>query len=106
MDLRLHKKSTWITLRYTGQDTKANETLREPDPKCAKELWHAQDGLKRELVISQWVKALTLEEIDLGNIEDPRPIKIAKELTLTEKSVMVDLLKEYQDVFSWSYSDM
>ena len=53
MDLRLHKQSTWITLRYTGQDTEANEGLREPNPKCVEELRHARDGLKRELVISQ-----------------------------------------------------
>ena len=51
-------------------------------------------------------EASTMEEIDLGTIEDPRPIKITKELVSVKWSTIVDLLREYKYVFAWSYSDM
>ena len=87
-------------------DTEVEETLRETNPKSVDELRHAHEALEREMTISLRVKASTMEEVNLGTIDDPRLINIAKELAPTEKSAMVDLLKEYKDVFVWSYSDM
>ena len=43
------------------------ETLpqNDPDPTTIAELRHARDAFERELAISQWVKASTLEMINL-----------------------------------------
>ena len=62
--------------------------------------------LECELAISEHVKASTLDEINLGTTMDPRTLKIAKELASDERSALVGLLTEYQDVFAWSYNDM
>ena len=62
--------------------------------------------LDRELAISQQVKVSTLEEINLGFPIELRTLKIAKELASDERSALVGLLTEYQDVFAWSYNDM
>ena len=68
-----------VSSYVSGRDIEAEETLREPDPKCVDELRHAREALEREMASSQSVQASTLEEINLGTIEDPRLIKIAKE---------------------------
>ena len=39
-------------------------------------------------------------------IRHPRILKIAKELTFDEHATLVGLLKDYQDVFAWSCTDM
>ncbi|KAI5334587.1 hypothetical protein L3X38_024720 [Prunus dulcis] len=52
-------------------------------------------------------KQTALEAIDLG--EDPsapRPISINVHLTSEEKEALVSLLREYRDVFAWSYEEM
>ena len=55
--------------------------------------------MDKELAISQHVKASTLEEVNLGTDEEPRPVSVAKEMQPEEKMAMVELLKEYKDVF-------
>ena len=86
--------------------SEAADTLREMDLKSVDELGLFREAWEHELAISQHVKASTLKEIDLGRIEEPRPIKITKELMPIEKSAMVALLTEYKDIFAWSYNDM
>ncbi|XP_056169085.1 uncharacterized protein LOC130138612 [Syzygium oleosum] len=44
--------------------------------------------------------------INLGDSENVREIKIGAGLSKIKIRRMVDLLKEYQDVFAWSYADM
>mgnify|MGYP000061183958 FL=1 len=39
-------------------------------------------------------------------LEEPRPVSVAKEIQLAEKTTTMELLKEYKDVFAWSYEDM
>ena len=58
------------------------------------------------MVVSQQVKASQLEEVNLGTGEDARPVHIAKEMSLESKKTMITSLKEFQDVFAWSYEDM
>ena len=58
------------------------------------------------MVVSQRVKASQLEEVNLGTIEEARPVHIAKEMTPDNKTEMITLLKEFHDVFTWSYEDM
>ena len=47
-----------------------------------------------------------LKQINLGTEQDPLPIFISACLTLEEENSYLDLLKEYRDVFAWSYKEM
>ncbi|XP_049372695.1 uncharacterized protein LOC125837654 [Solanum verrucosum] len=47
-----------------------------------------------------------LKEINLGTDEDPKPTYVNASLASDEEKPYVDLLKEYKDVFSWSYKEM
>ncbi|PKI43771.1 hypothetical protein CRG98_035838 [Punica granatum] len=46
------------------------------------------------------------EEIKVGTKEEPRTLKIGIALDPTQQTRMIDFLKEYQEVFAWSYADM
>lgn len=47
-----------------------------------------------------------LEVINLGSEEDKKEFKIGALLSPEVKRQMISLLKEYVDVFAWSYQDM
>ena len=47
-----------------------------------------------------------MEEVNLGSPSEPRSVKIAKVLTIKDRSTLLGLLTEYQDVFTWAYNDM
>ena len=46
------------------------------------------------------------ELIDFGTPDQPREIRIGSPLSPDERSRLIDLLRSYLDVFSWSYKDM
>ena len=46
------------------------------------------------------------QTINIGTKEDPKPVLICSTLTLEENSELTNLLKEYKNVFAWSYQDM
>ena len=47
------------------------------------------------------------KKIDLAEEgEEPRPAYIAADLELEEESMLIAALKEYKDVFAWSYKDL
>ena len=47
------------------------------------------------------------KKIDLANPgEEPRPVYIATDLTAEEEELLIATLKEYRDVFAWSYKDL
>ncbi|PKI60376.1 hypothetical protein CRG98_019225 [Punica granatum] len=46
------------------------------------------------------------EEIYVGIEKEPRTLKIETALDPTQRARMIDFLKEYQEVFAWSYADM
>ena len=56
--------------------------------------------------ISECVKASTLEEVNLGMLNDPHTVSITKELKSFDKATMIVLRKEYQDISTWSHEDM
>ena len=58
------------------------------------------------MAVSQRVKASQLEEVNLGTGEEACPVHVAKEMSSEDKSAMITLLKEFRDVFAWSYEDM
>ncbi|KAH0746485.1 hypothetical protein KY285_008142 [Solanum tuberosum] len=47
-----------------------------------------------------------LKELNLGTLEDPRPIFISALLTPEEERKYFKLLVEFKDVFAWSYREM
>ncbi|XP_071932994.1 uncharacterized protein [Coffea arabica] len=58
--------------------------------------------------LEEGVKATVddLKEINLGTSEDPRPIYISASLSPDEEKAYIELLREYQDVFAWTYKEM
>ena len=46
------------------------------------------------------------KEINLGTEDDPQTIIISLNLTLEEEHVLINVLKEYKDVFTWTYEDI
>ena len=52
------------------------------------------------------MKVSQLEEVNLGTGEEARPMHIAKKISPENKTTMITLLKEFWDVFAWSYEDM
>ncbi|KAL0349345.1 UNVERIFIED_CONTAM: hypothetical protein Sangu_1162300 [Sesamum angustifolium] len=47
-----------------------------------------------------------LKEVNLGDIENPRPVYISASLTHGEEGTYIALLNEFKDVFAWSYKEM
>jgi hypothetical protein len=47
-----------------------------------------------------------IEFINLGFDGDVKEVKIGSRLCLDDKKGLIDLLREYSDVFAWSYQDM
>ena len=47
-----------------------------------------------------------IEECNRGTDENPKLIKISISLPPIEKVKYIELLKEFQDVFAWSYEDL
>jgi hypothetical protein len=47
-----------------------------------------------------------MEVINLGSEEDRKEVKVGALLVPEAKERMIELLREYTDVFAWSYQDM
>jgi hypothetical protein len=47
-----------------------------------------------------------VEYCNIGTQEDPKIIKLSKTLSLEVKQSYINLMKEFLDVFSWSYEDL
>ena len=47
-----------------------------------------------------------IELVNLGTDEEKKEVKISSSLDPVAKKEIVDLLKEYVDIFAWSYQDM
>ena len=46
-----------------------------------------------------------VEEVNIGIEEQPNIIKISRTLSPISKQMYISPMKEYSDVFSWSYKD-
>ncbi|KAL0371823.1 UNVERIFIED_CONTAM: hypothetical protein Scaly_0863900 [Sesamum calycinum] len=64
-----------------------------------------EDAEDAPIELEEGIKATIdkLKEVNLGNIENPRPIYISASLTQEEKEPYIALLHEFKDVFAWSY---
>ena len=61
------------------------------------------------MLVSQRVQASSLEELNLAEDDlesQPKAILIAKEMRYEDKQKLKVLLKQYKDVFAWSFEDM
>jgi hypothetical protein len=45
-------------------------------------------------------------EINIGSKESPKLIKVGKNLSTKERRMIEDLVREYRDVFAWTYDDL
>ena len=45
-------------------------------------------------------------QVNLGSQDHPKSIFISDSLSLIEKEELIMLVKEYIDIFAWSYEDM
>ena len=91
-----------VTPYVTNKEVEAAEL----DSEVIQELRQAHEALERELAVSQRVKASTLEELDLDIGEAPQLVQVAKEMPPDEKKTMIESLREFMDVFAWSYKDI
>ena len=46
------------------------------------------------------------EIIDFGTADQPRELRIGSNLSVDERDNLIQLLREYLDVFAWSYEDI
>jgi len=68
-----------------------------------------QKGIEREWHRHEESKPLIEERtitINLGDAENVKEVKIGACLSESKAERMTNLLKEYQDVFAWTYADM
>nr|GLL29662.1 uncharacterized protein LOC109154689 [Ipomoea trifida] len=67
-----------------------------------------EDAEEAPLELEEGVRAAIdeLKEVDLGTPENPRPIFISTLLSNEDEKIYVELLKEYIDVFAWTYKEM
>lgn len=47
-----------------------------------------------------------IEDCNIGTEQNPKMIKLSKTLPRDKKLKYVELFKEFQDVFAWSYEDL
>ncbi|XP_057461067.1 uncharacterized protein LOC130751463 [Actinidia eriantha] len=67
-----------------------------------------EDAEDAPLAFEEGVKSIVddLNEINLGTLDDPRPVYISALLTSEEQKMYIELLSECKDVFAWSYKEM
>lgn len=69
----------------------------------------SDEEIRQNLEHYEKPKPLTVEEtvsINLGDAENPREVKIEAKLPKDVAERLKELLKNYQDIFAWSYADM
>ncbi|KAL0282982.1 UNVERIFIED_CONTAM: Transposon Tf2-12 polyprotein [Sesamum angustifolium] len=59
-----------------------------------------KEGIKASTTINE------LKEVNLDDIENPRPIYISASLTHGEEGTYIALLNEFKYIFAWSYKEM
>ena len=69
-------------------------------------IWLEEQEEKKEHTSSTRVKKDQLALVNLEENGEEKIVKISAELEEDFKQQLVGLLKEYKDVFAWSYADM
>ena len=79
------------------------------DEQTMKEVRLQQEATETEMKVSQQVQASALEEVNLAENDkgaESKTMLIAKEMLEANKQRLTVLLKQYKDVFPWSFEDM
>src|ERR1051325_1599431 len=99
MDKSIERNNSTFSLDFEFPVFDAEEEVKEEIPDEISRL------LKHEERIIQPHQE-PLEAINLGSEEDKKEVNIGALLDNNVKGKLIDLLKEYVDVFAWSYQDM
>src|ERR1051325_1071048 len=99
MDKSIERKNSTLSLNFEFPVFDVEEEDEEEIPDEISQL------LKHEERIIQPHKE-PLEALNLGSEEDKKEVNIGALLDSNVKGKLIDLLKEYVDVFAWSYQDM
>src|ERR1044072_345932 len=99
MDKSFESNNSTLSPNFEIPSEVAEEEVEEEIPDEISRL------LKHEERIIQPLKE-PLEAINLGSEEDRKEVNIGALLDNNVKGKLIDLLKEYVDVFAWSYQDM
>ena len=73
-----------------------NDPVEEEDAKDAPS--ELEEGVK--------ITIDPLKEVNLGTDEDPKPTYLSAFLEIDEEVAYMNILKEYRDIFAWSYKEM
>ncbi|GAA0184547.1 hypothetical protein LIER_31835 [Lithospermum erythrorhizon] len=108
-ELPTYTRPTWAVMwRYPSKREVKDEqypslhiTTEEEEP-LPEDAISAPPGLKEDVKII----VDELKEVNLSTDDEPRPTYISALLTPEEKDESVTLLKEFKDVFAWTYKEM
>ncbi|XP_070040997.1 uncharacterized protein [Nicotiana tomentosiformis] len=90
-DAELEDISPCYRISFNNEDSQENEDAEDAPPKL-------EEGVKTTVD--------ALKEVNLGNDEEPRPTYLSALLEVDEENTYIELLKEFKDVFAWSYKEM
>ena len=77
------------------------------DEQTLKEIRLQQEACEKEMLVSQRVQASSLEELNLAdNDPEQRMTLMFKEMQTDKKIQLKELLRQYKDVFAWSFEGM
>ncbi|XP_060194933.1 uncharacterized protein LOC132624123 [Lycium barbarum] len=88
---KLEDISSCYHISFNDGDPREDEDARDAPPELEEGVNTTVDSLK---------------EVNLGTDEDPRPTYLSAFLTGDEEDTYMEILKEYRDVFAWSYKEM
>ncbi|XP_060200095.1 uncharacterized protein LOC132628316 [Lycium barbarum] len=88
---KLENISSCYHISFNDGDPREDEDARDAPPEL-------EEGVKTTVD--------SLKEVNLGTDEDPRPTYLSDFLTGDEEDTYMEILKEYRDVFAWSYKEM
>ncbi|XP_070014056.1 uncharacterized protein [Nicotiana sylvestris] len=104
------RRASGITITYLDDEpttVTCNETVRQRD------IDSEEDEIPEEVVgeVKNFEnrpksKLDETEVINLGNAENVKETRISVHLSPSEKEEYTEFLKEYEDIFAWSYDDM
>ena len=114
---------TWSHLFMVHLDKILQEQKSDPKKKKGKRNQADQEDIElraRECGqadfenLQAWIKTqkdkeqeeVQLEEVDVGEEGEGKQVRVSAKLEVQFKDQLVQLLKEYRDVFAWSYTDM
>jgi len=70
--------------------------------------WAQQLNYQWEICFEQCEPTIEDEvvQITIGDKKHPRPVFISNDLSLEKRQNLISLIREYIDVFAWSYEDI